>query len=205
MKNKFLTLLFILTVLAISIFLCYSLIKEPVCNKPYVTFTFDDGYEEVYTTVLPIFRKYNIPATAYIIAGAVGGHFGNQKIMEWQQIRELQSNGWEIGSHTIFHKKLTELSYEQINAELEFSKIVLIEKGLKVNTLAIPYGKYNQEIKTISKKYYSATRPSVWGQNSFSDLDRYNLKSFWVTNTTTLQDIKSWIDEAEKTSIGLYL
>jgi len=198
MKKKFLISIFIIVILSISIFIFYNFRKHIFCNKPYITFTFDDGYEEHYATAFPIFQEYNIAATAYIIVGRVGGYFGNQKLMGWDQIKELQDNGWEIGSHTLFHRNLTELDYEEINAELEFSKMVLIQNGLGVKTLAIPYGKYNEEIKTISKKYYVAARPSTWGSNSFSNLDRYNLQSFWITDSTSWEDIKSWIDEAEK-------
>jgi hypothetical protein len=73
----------------------------------------------------------------------------------------------------------------------------LEEQGFNVKSLSIPYGKYNEEIKEISKNYYESVRPSDWGLNKLNKIDKYNLKSFWPMNSTPLEEIKSWVDEAE--------
>ncbi len=177
--------------------------EKIVYNKPYITFTFDDGYEDIFTNALPIFKKHNISATSYTITGLVGKEFENQKLMNWSQIRELQKNGFEIGSHTINHSDLTELDSSSITKELKSSKETLIEQGFNVTSLSIPYGKYNNEIEEIAKKYYSSVRPSIWGFNSISNIDRYKLKSIWIVNSTSIEEIKGWVDEAKANNYWL--
>ena len=168
------------------------------CKKPYVTFTFDDGYEDQYTAALQIFEKHNVSATLYVITGLVGSYFEGQKLMGWNQIYELQKNGLEIGSHTVNHKDLSRSDKDEIKEELATSKRTLIEKGFDARTLSVPYGIYNENIEDIAKQQYDSIRVSVWGPNNISELDEYRLKSFWMTNKTLLEDMKKWIDETKE-------
>jgi len=194
MRNVFIILILILTLFFAVLFIDDS---EEECNNSYVTFTFDDGYEDTYLEAGTIFKENNVSATVYIITGLVGGYFENYKLMNWNQIEDLKKNGWEIGSHTVNHIDLTMISKEEIDKELKDSKIDLKKFGYEVRTLSIPYGAYNSEIKEISKHYYDATRPSVWGSNYYNDIDRYNLKSYWIVNSTNIDEITSLIDQTE--------
>lgn len=46
-------------------------IRNPSGSGQAVAVTFDDGYSDLYTHALPILRKYQIPATVYLIADCV--------------------------------------------------------------------------------------------------------------------------------------
>lgn len=196
MKKKlllFIALFLLLIIISILIFQN----QTRKCNEPIITFTFDDGYKDQYIVAFPIFKEYNLTATSYIITDLVGGYFENESLMDWDEIKELNDNGWDIGSHTATHKALTSLSKELIKEELVKSKLKLEEQGFIVKSISIPYGQYNAEIEEISKNYYESVRLSDRGLNSFSKIDKYNLKSFWPINTTPLSEIKSWIDKAD--------
>ena len=43
-----------------------TLVNGKPIRRPFVCFTFDDGYIDNYTTAYPIFKKYNIPFSIYI-------------------------------------------------------------------------------------------------------------------------------------------
>src|SRR5688572_1331740 len=45
---------------------------RPPGGKPLVCLTFDDGYATFYSQVLPILKRYEVPATAFVVTGAVG-------------------------------------------------------------------------------------------------------------------------------------
>lgn len=184
----------IIFALILTLFLLFY--KNP-CNKPYVTFTFDDGYVDQ-LGALPIFQKYNAIGVVFVPTGLVGEEFENHSLMNWQQLALLKNAGWSIDSHGVSHNSFTDLTKEQLVIELVESKKMLKEKGFDTNIIAIPYGNYSDDIKQVVSKYYIAVRPSEWGFNSFKTLDRYDLKSVWMFNDTSLEEMKSWIDETAK-------
>jgi peptidoglycan/xylan/chitin deacetylase (PgdA/CDA1 family) len=49
---------------------CHEL-QEPSTLGPAVAITFDDGYSDLFTHALPVLRKYEIPATIYLIAACM--------------------------------------------------------------------------------------------------------------------------------------
>jgi|AntAceMinimDraft_18_1070375.scaffolds.fasta_scaffold78149_2 peptidoglycan/xylan/chitin deacetylase (PgdA/CDA1 family) len=169
-------------------------------DRSYVSIVFDDGYTDMHDNVLPILNEYNISSTFYIIPGLVGEKFEEEKIMDWEQIKELQEQGHEIGSHSMNHPRLTKITRKNIISELKSSKEELESRDLTINSLAIPYGDYNEEIKNIAREYYSSVRSSDWNYNFFNDIDKYNLKAMVIKNDTRLEEIKSWINNCEKKS-----
>jgi len=54
-------------------------------EKPTISLTFDDGYNNNFTTALPILKKYNIPATFYIISESLM----NNTFVVWPDMIDL--------------------------------------------------------------------------------------------------------------------
>ncbi|HET9805956.1 MAG TPA: polysaccharide deacetylase family protein [Nitrososphaeraceae archaeon] len=138
-----------------SILISYSS-AEPIKTA---IITFDDGMLSQYTYAKPILDKYNFKATFYIICNNVD----KENRMNWNNIQILEKEGHEIGSHTMNHKKLSKLSYEEMKYEIIESKICLQENGLKVTSFSFPYndGDDNKNIlKTIADNYYIARTAS---------------------------------------------
>ena len=62
----------------------------------------------------------------------------------WQQLEEMQSNGIEIGSHTLSHPSLGQVSHEQANLEIEHSLAVInTHLGTIPRTFCYPNGQPN--------------------------------------------------------------
>ena len=118
----------------------YSFLSEnkPVPEKS-VVITFDDGYENNYTTAYPILKELNFKATIFVITSYIDT---NPAFMKSAQLRELDKNGIAIESHTITHPEaLMKLTYQEQLQELKGSKEAL--EGMlskQVNYLAYPYG-----------------------------------------------------------------
>ena len=110
-----------------------SLIEKPVM------FTFDDGYEDNYTTLFPLLKKYNVPALIFLITDYIEKRPG---YLTWAQIDEMQKSGLvTFGSHTCSHRRLRSLTDEEIWQELTQSKQILEEKLARpVTALCYPYG-----------------------------------------------------------------
>lgn len=117
--------------------------------------TFDDGYVSVHRVAFPALRDRDMTATVYVAAGSIGGSTDwderlarrAEPIMDSEQIRELADNGFEIGSHTLSHPRLTALSDKSLKRELLDSKLRLEDiTGKEVKSLSYPYGHYDQRV-----------------------------------------------------------
>jgi peptidoglycan/xylan/chitin deacetylase (PgdA/CDA1 family) len=73
--------------------------------------------------LLKILSKYSIPSTFYCLGYAAM----NDKLpyCSAEQIRMIDKQGHEIGSHTFYHEKIPNLTYEQLKETLIASKEIL--------------------------------------------------------------------------------
>lgn len=112
-----------------------------------IVLTFDDGYEDFYTDVYPILKKYQAKATIYVI-----NDFINRKgFLTDNELQELaKSDLIEIGSHTLDHLYLKTVSRVIAEKQIKESKKLLEDKlGIKIMTFAYPYGAFNQDTVNI--------------------------------------------------------
>lgn len=171
-------------------------------NRPLLSITFDDGYSGVYTYASPLLQQYGFLTTQYIIINGIG----KNAYMSLAQIKALQAQGHEIGSHTVSHPRLADISSTQLQTELSQSKTQLETwLGVPVTNLAYPYGSYNAAVKTATAKYYSSGRSVEVGYNSKSNFDPYNIRVQKIANTTTTAQIAQWIAQAKATNTWLVL
>jgi len=132
-------------------------IKRSCIEGKYVIITFDDGYEDNYRLAFPILKKYDFKAIIFLVTGLEYNSWDLQsnepklRMMNKQQILEMQDYGIEFGSHTLSHTDLTKKSYEEAKKELAESKKTLEEKlGREIKLFAYPYGNSNEEVKKIA-------------------------------------------------------
>ena len=74
------------------------------------------------------------------------------KPLNWHQIKEMSDAGIEMGSHTVSHPFLVNLSPEDIMYELAESKRLIEEKISKqIKCIAYPAGYYDQRVVELAK------------------------------------------------------
>lgn len=118
-------------------------------EKP-VLITFDDGYLDNYTNAYPIMKKYGFTATIFLITGIVGH---DQRYLNWDQAREMQKDGFVLGSHSVTHQSLTKLNPDQIRQELSESRAEMERQlGQKPRYFAYPTGAYNLAIEELVRE-----------------------------------------------------
>jgi len=120
--------------------------------------TFDDGHRNFYTAAAPLLEKIHMPALMFLISNRVTsnglkpqawGDTDDQDYLSWSEVQELTARGFEFGSHTCSHAKLTEILPDQVEDELRDSKTA-IEHHVATNgvPLAYPYGMATDDIAT---------------------------------------------------------
>ncbi len=193
--------------------LCQEM-NNPGARGLAVAVTFDDGYRDLYTNAFPILKKYKIPATIYLTAGAIESgnvswydrvflalrvfprdtlelHLDERhlfllqshrarvdaatrivailrhlpdaqrrdccaaiermctlpsdeladRMLTWDQVREMSREGISFGSHTMTHPVVSRLLPSEMADELSQSKEILEKKiGCPVRDFAFPFG-----------------------------------------------------------------
>lgn len=133
-------------------FLFASELNEEREPGKYVVITLDDGYEDNYTNMFPILKKYNAKATISVITDHIDtpGHLSSA------QIKEMSDSGLvSIQTHTKSHPALSELTGNILESEMTESAKKLEEiTGVPVTVVCYPYGKYNDEVLAIARENF---------------------------------------------------
>lgn len=131
-------------------------VTAPPSSSRTLAVTFDDGYRSVFTHARGILERLGLPGTVFVPTDLIGGraplswpgidhwlggpHEHELTGMSWDELRSLQEAGWEIGSHTCSHPRLSQLDDRELLHELRDSRRVCEQRLGDCRTLALPYG-----------------------------------------------------------------
>lgn len=172
-------------------------------NTPFpekaVILTFDDAWTGQYEYAAPILKENGFTATFYVPTGNVDSKkpvdpYG--QIMGWNQIRELNQMGFDIESHTVYHRKLVKVDPVTAFKELLCSRLSL-ERELKkpVRHIAYPSGRYNPFVESLAviagyKTAALTSRLSDWRVPHFVRIKRKG-----IMPATTDADFKALLEK----------
>jgi peptidoglycan/xylan/chitin deacetylase (PgdA/CDA1 family) len=114
-----------------------------------VLLTFDDGYVDHVTQVLPVLERHHMVATFYVITRRTH----EPGFLTGAQIRKLEAAGMDIGAHTRTHPSLAALSPSALHDEVTGSQLDLRRLlGHPVYWFAYPYGVFNPAVVAAVKR-----------------------------------------------------
>jgi peptidoglycan/xylan/chitin deacetylase (PgdA/CDA1 family) len=112
-----------------------------------VGLTFDDGYQDFATYAMPVLQQYGFTATAFVLAGRLGGHNAwdapgpYKALLTADQVCQAAQSEMEIGSHGLDHVSLPEANDTRLSAETVRSRVILQELiGRQVRGFCYPWG-----------------------------------------------------------------
>ncbi len=167
--------------------------RGPIADdrKPRVLITFDDGWAGSINEAGPILADAGVRAILFVTTGLIGHPlFATERML-----RDLPSEVFEIGAHTVTHPFLAECSTEQIARELRDSRTELEEiVGRPVDTMSVPNGSLDDRVMRIAAECgYSFVFTSQAhvndGPQNMTAIGRVAVRS-----TTTREQLVRWSD-----------
>jgi peptidoglycan/xylan/chitin deacetylase (PgdA/CDA1 family) len=162
-----------------------------------VMLTFDDGYEDNYTLLFPLLKKYNYTAVIYLVTQARSNVWGQGEgepelfLMSPAQVKEMSDYGIEMGGHTKNHVDLLKVSLTEGYKEIAGSRsdVELLTQRQPVS-FAYPFGAISAEIKkNVEKAGYRYAVSTNTGPDTFGQ-DLFQIKRIEIRPRTTLRSFK---------------
>ncbi len=129
-----------------------------VCGRP-VVITFDDGYADVLENAAPVLRSFGFTAAIFPVLDLErrfnhwdGAPELRGPLLGVEDLRALERGGFELGSHTMTHARLTRADDAALAWELARSREVLAGIAARpLPVLAYPYGAVDARVKRAAR------------------------------------------------------
>ena len=179
--------------------------RRPLPDKA-VALTIDDGHITVYTDLLPIIRREQLPVTLFIYPSAISNA---SYAMTWEQLREMLETGLvTIQSHTYWHpnfkterKRLDDAAFAKlVKVQMERPRAVLKQRlGVEADVLAWPFGIHDPELEAAATA--AGYRASLaLGERRARDTDpRQALSRFLIADATGVNGLANLIRKSGET------
>lgn len=140
--------------------------------------TFDDGYRDIETRVLPVLERHGFEATVFVPTDLVGGlsrwdaadGAPARELLDWETVKRLDGGPIRFGSHTCTHRRLTGLVDDELEREVVESRERLeAELRRPVRTFSYPYGDLDGRADAVVRSAgYAVAVTSMPGLNRAS-------------------------------------
>jgi peptidoglycan/xylan/chitin deacetylase (PgdA/CDA1 family) len=158
--------------------------RQPLPAKP-IIISFDDGWQEQFSTAFPILTKYGLSGTFFVYTQPLD----HTQYKTWAQVRELAAAGNDIQSHSITHPHLRTLAPDAAYKEIAESKTTLEKRlGKPVVAFCYPFGEYNNTvIEMLKRAGYESAVTLAGGYRQRAD-ELYTLHRIRVSYKDTLDE-----------------
>lgn len=115
-------------------------------NEKTIYLTFDEGYENGYTSkILDVLKANNVKAIFFI----TGDYFEREP----ELVKRMIDEGHEVGNHTMNHPTMTQISDAKIKEEIMSLSDAIYDKfGYRTRMLRAPKGEFNEAVLKVSSE-----------------------------------------------------
>ncbi|RTQ48130.1 polysaccharide deacetylase family protein [Hymenobacter gummosus] len=125
-----------------------------------VVLTFDDASVSHATYVAPRLKQYGFGATFFVCEFREPPFADKSKYLSWAQMRGLDRQGFEIGSHTLTHRHVSRMTPAELAAELDSIEARCRQYGIRRPvTFAYPaYATHPAALPVLRQRGYRLAR-----------------------------------------------
>lgn len=167
-----------------------------------VAITFDDGYRSQLGAA-GVLREVGFTATFFLVPGWLdegdGGdgataaeYWRRWELMSWTDARTLAAGGFQLGAHSLTHRRLRGCPADVLDAEVTGARSRL-ESGLggvTVTTFSYPHGAHDGATRAaVERAGYRLACTSQYGVNR-DPKRRFQLRRTEITGRDTLADFR---------------
>ena len=146
---------------------------------------------------MPILTRLKVPATIFLTVGYIGtGRLPTltrtdfmPRPLDWREVKEMQAQGIEFGSHTITHPMLSQVPLDVARREIGESKRMLEDRlGTDVPFFCYPRGDVNEAVRRVVRdEGYRAACSTLPGLNS-RRTDLFGLRRTYISRRDSLPE-----------------
>ena len=127
-----------------------------------VFLTFDDGYRNTITDVMPVLDRYGIPASIAVCSSYLLPRFSPLKTVHHSQdfasapeLMAWLAGGRAVAGHTYDHPYLTKLSAADLRLQIAADKMLLEDiLEIELDTFLYPFGAVDGAVAAMAAEYY---------------------------------------------------
>lgn len=181
---------------------------EGVLPERPVVLTFDDGFRNSLEHAAPVLVEHGFAATIFVVSGRCGGtsdwsdqgrEMPRLPLLDWSELGELASTGWEVAAHSMSHARLPRLALDEARREIVDGKAAIEQElGTPVRTFAYPYGESCPSVTAIVREEFLGAVSVKLGSARLTD-DRHllpRLDVYYLRNPAAFRQLGTFGGDA---------
>ena len=162
-------------------------------DTPMIALTFDDGPGGYTDELINLLEEYDSKATFFVL--------GSNVVKYPETIKRMDELGHEIGNHSYYHPKLTDLPGDSVYYEIEWTNDAVQQVvGYRTKLVRPTYGAINDTVRANAAYPFAmwSVDTTDWERKDASQIANYILTTVKDGDVVLLHDIHEFTLEAMK-------
>ncbi len=141
--------------------------RPPSTDRPAVVISFDDGYAETFSTVLPLLAERTLTAAFFVVTSEIGLELDHTTLdaslrrASWAELRAACAAGHVIASHGHHHEPMWDLTNSARDELRHSQRLLSAQLERTYDLFAFPYGVMPSDVSELEFARAFSTKRAV--------------------------------------------